>query len=175
MFNSETQILYPPLHRPARAAEGALKSYTRVVSRLDRRMAVLRARIQNLVNDLHKRAARSLLEKFDTVLVPKFEAQKMVQHINEETERRRVIKSKTARSMMTWAHYRFRDFLKHLALRLGKEVVVVSEDYTTKGCSRCGRITEMGGSKTFVCAHCGLRAPRDAKSVRDIFAKHITA
>jgi hypothetical protein len=154
---------------------GGLKPYTRVLSRLERRIAVLRDRIKNLVDDLHKRAARSLLEHFDTVLVPVFETQKMVEHVNEESGRRRVITSKTARSMMTWAHYRFRAFLKHKALLLGKEVVVVTEEYTTKGCSRCGLVTEIGGNKIFTCQHCGLRAPRDAKSARDIFAKHVVA
>jgi IS605 OrfB family transposase len=154
---------------------GGLKSYTRVLSRLERRIAVLRDRIKNLVDDLHKRVARSLLEKFDTVLVPVFETQKMVEHINEETGRRRIVNSKVARSLMTWAHYRFRSFLKHKALLLGKEVIIVTEEYTTKGCSRCGLITDIGGSKTFTCQHCGLVAPRDAKSARDIFAKHIVS
>ena len=154
---------------------GGLKSYTRVLSRLERRIAVLRDRIKNLVDDLHKRVARSLLEKFDTVLVPVFETQKMVEHINEETGRRRIINSKVARSLMTWAHYRFREFLKHKALLLGKEVIIVTEEYTTKGCSRCGLITDIGGSKTFTCQHCGFVAPRDAKSARDILAKHIVS
>jgi hypothetical protein len=154
---------------------GGLKSYTRVLSRLERRIAVLRDRIKNLVDDLHKRAARSLLETFDTILIPVFETHKMVEHVNAETGRRRVITTKTARSMMTWAHYRFRAFLKHKALLLGKEVVVCTEDYTTKGCSRCGLITDIGGNKTFTCQHCGFSAPRDPKSARDILAKHITA
>ena len=69
--------------------------------------------------------------------------------------------------------------LKHKALLtvvlLGKEVIIVTEEYTTKGCSRCGLITDIGGSKTFTCQHCGFVAPRDAKSARDIFAKHIVS
>jgi putative transposase len=72
-------------------------------------------------------------------------------------------------------HYRFREFLKHKALFLGKEVIIVTEEYTTKGCSRCGLVTDIGGSKTFTCQHCGFVAPRDAKSARDIFAKHIVS
>jgi transposase len=57
----------------------------------------------------------------------------------------------------------------------GKEIVVVDESYTTKGCSRCGEITEIGGAKTFVCKNhtCGFCAPRDPKSARDILAKHV--
>ena len=154
---------------------GGMKSYQHTLARLEYRIAVLRDRIKHLVDQLHKRAARSLLEKFDTILLPVFETQKMVEHKNAESGRRRVITSKTARSMMSWAHYRFRAFLKHKALMMGKEVVVVDESYTTKGCSRCGLITDIGGSKTFNCQHCGLCAPRDAKSARDIFAKHIVA
>lgn len=154
---------------------GGLKSYKRTIARLEHRIAGLRARVKNLVDDMHKRVARSLLEQFDTVLIPVFETHKMVEHLNEETGRRRVITSGTARALMTWAHYRFRSFLKHKALMLGKEVVVVDESYTTKGCSCCGLITDIGGNKTFTCQYCGFSAPRDAKSARDIFAKHIVA
>jgi IS605 OrfB family transposase len=157
--------------------DGRLKSYTRVLSRLELRIHKLRDRIKNLVNDLHKRVARSLLEDFDTILLPVFETSNMTEHINEETGRRRVLNSKTVRNLLTWSHWKFREYLKHKALVLGKEVVVVDESYTTKGCSRCGLCTDIGGSKTFKCANpnCGFSAPRDAKSARDIFCKHIVS
>ena len=156
-------------------SKSKLKTYERILLRLEYRIAVVRDRIKHMVNELHRRAARSLLDKFDTVLLPVFETHEMVRHVDETTGRRRFITSAAARSMMTWSHYRFRAFLKHKALMRGKEVVVVDEAYTTKGCSRCGRVTEIGGSKTFRCQHCGLCAPRDAKSARDIFVKHIVA
>jgi len=157
--------------------DGPLKSYTRYISRLELRIHKLRDRIQNLVNDLHKRVARSLLAEFDTVILPVFETSNMVEHVNEETGRRRVLNSKTVRNLLTWSHWKFREYLKHKALVLGKEVVVVDESYTTKGCSRCGLCTDIGGSKTFKCANpnCGFTAPRDAKSARDIFCKHIVS
>ena len=157
--------------------DGRLKSYTRYISRLELRILKLRDRIKNLVNDLHKRVARSLLAEFDTVLLPVFETSKMVEHVNEETGKRRVLNSKTVRNLLTWSHWKFREYLKHKALVLGKEVVVVDESYTTKGCSRCGLCTDIGGSKTFKCANpnCGFTAPRDAKSARDIFCKHIVS
>jgi putative transposase len=151
---------------------GALYSYTRAKRKLERRMAKLRDRVKQLVDECHKHVAHELLTRFDTVLIPVFESSKMAAHEQEHGGRRR-LSSATTRALLGWAHWRFRERLKHAALRRGKEVVVIDESYTTKGCSRCGLITEIGGSKTFRCAHCGLQAPRDAKSARDILAKHV--
>ena len=44
----------------------------------------------------------------------------------------RKIKSKTVRNMLTFAHYRFKLFLKHIAFEYGKTVIDVSEAYTSK-------------------------------------------
>ena len=137
-------------------------------------MKKLRKRISDLVNELHNRVALDLCTKFDTILIPSFDTSKMAKHDQENGGRRKLL-PKTVRALLGWAHYRFRAKLKHKALMLGKEVIVVSEEYTTKGCSRCGEITEIGGAKTFVCKNpaCGFRAPRDPNSARDILAKHV--
>ena len=153
---------------------GALASYRHVVRRLNDRMEKLRKRLSNLVDELHKRVALDLCTKFDTVLIPTFDTSKMAKRDQEGGGRRKLL-PKTVRALLGWAHYRFRAKLKHKALMLGKEVIVVGESYTTKGCSRCGEITEIGGSKTFKCKNvtCGFCAPRDPKSARDILTKHI--
>ncbi|KAK9373832.1 uncharacterized protein V1513DRAFT_447699, partial [Lipomyces chichibuensis] len=63
--------------------------------------AAIRRRIRNLVDDLHKRAAKYLCSSYNLVLLPTFPTQQMV-----GTGHRR-IGSKTARAMATWSHYRF--------------------------------------------------------------------
>jgi hypothetical protein len=156
------------------AEHGALVSYRHVVRRLNDRMEKLRKRLADLVDELHKRVALDLCTKFDTVMIPTFDTSEMAKWDQENGGRRKLL-PKTVRALLGWAHYRFRAKLKHKALVLGKEVIVVDESYTTKGCSRCGEITEIGGSKTFTCKNpaCGFCAPRDPKSARDILAKHI--
>lgn len=156
------------------AEHGALVSYRRVVRRFNDRMEKLRKRLADLVDELHKRVALDLCTKFDTVLIPTFDTSDMAKWDQDNGGRRKLL-PKTVRALLGWAHYRFRAKLKHKALMLGKEVIVVDESYTTKGCSRCGEITEIGGSKTFTCKNptCGFCAPRDPKSARDILTKHI--
>lgn len=151
---------------------GALKSYQHVKRRLDDRMEKLRRRMECLVDEMHKRVSKDLCTRFGSVLTPIFETSKMAAHDQENGGRRKLL-PKTVRALLGWSHYKFREKLKHKALMMGKEVIVVDESYTTIGCSRCGAITRIGGAKTFCCTTCGMRAPRDPKSARDILAKHV--
>ena len=65
----------------------------------------LRARIRNLIDELHHQAARWLVDNFDVILLPTFETQDM-------TKRgARKLRSKSVRSLLNYAHYRFRQFL----------------------------------------------------------------
>jgi putative transposase len=133
----------------------------------------LRQRIRNLVDEAHKKVALDLTRRFDTVLIPDFKTKQMAQRRGREDGLPRTIRSKTARSMLTWAHYRFRTFLTHKALERGKEVVVVTEEYTSKTCGACGHMNAKFSSKVFKCAACGIEMDRDANGARNIFLKHI--
>jgi putative transposase len=84
----------------------------------------------------------------------------------------RKIKSKTARAMLTWAHYRFKMTLKHQAEITGTTVLNVTEEFTSKTCTRCGHVqTRLGGSKVFHCPSCGLTLSRDWNGAFGIFLK----
>ncbi|KAJ8101458.1 hypothetical protein POJ06DRAFT_251587, partial [Lipomyces tetrasporus] len=67
----------------------------------------LRRRIQNLVSDMHCRIAKYLCTTFNLVILPSFPVQQMV--MRKGGQRR--IRSKTARAMATWSHYRFQQRL----------------------------------------------------------------
>ncbi len=57
------------------------------------------------------------------------------------------IRSKTVRNMLTFAHYRFKELLKHKAQETGKTVVDVCEAYTSKTVSWTGELVNIGGSR----------------------------
>lgn len=120
----------------------------------------VRARIKNLVDEIHHKAARWLCTMFDVILIPTFETSQMVSKLH----------SKTARAMLTWAHYRFKQFLTQKAVELKAQVVEVSEAYTSKTCSRCGSVQEIGSRKVLSC-RCGLRIDRDYNGARGIFLR----
>ena len=135
----------------------------------------IRQRIRNLVDETHKKVALTLTRRFDTILIPDFKTKQMTQRKGREDNKPRTIRSKTARAMLTWAHYRFRTRLEHKAMELGAEVATVTEEYTSKTCGCCGHMNAKFSSKTFKCAKCGAEADRDAHAARNIFLKHITS
>ncbi len=90
------------LSRAAKAASRKRRSMRRAAGRM-------RVRIENLISELHRKAARFLVDRFDVVLLPAFKTSEMV-----ERGRRR-IRSKTVRNLLGLARYRFGQFLLHKA------------------------------------------------------------
>ncbi|CAG8637169.1 35692_t:CDS:2, partial [Racocetra persica] len=89
---------------------------------------------------------------------------------------KRKIRSKTARMMLTWSHYRFRMFLHHKAREfVSCKVTECTEEYSSKTCGNCRSINKkLGGSKIFRCDSCSLEIDRDMNGARNILLKRIT-
>ena len=98
----------------------AQKSPSRRRRNMRRAAGRMRIRIENLVRELHRQAARFLVSSFDVILLPGFETSEMV-----ERGRRR-IRSKTVRNLLSLAHYRFGMFLRHKAHETGVAILAVS-------------------------------------------------
>ena len=103
------------------------------------------------LSELHRQAARFLVDNFDVILLPSFETSEMV-----ERGRRR-IRSKTVRNLLTLAHYRFKLFVRHKAAETGAILLDVSEAYTTKTVSWTGEMLENLGGASVVVAQDGER------------------
>jgi len=128
--------------------------------------ARMRTKIQNLVNEAHKQVACYLTQNYRVIFLPTFETSQMV------AKAKRKINSKTARSMLTWAHYRFKTFLKQAAQTRDCIVVDVTEEYTSKTCTACGHIhLKLGGAKKFRCPECEHELDRDFNGAFGILLK----
>lgn len=123
-----------------------------------------RWKIFDLIDDLHKKTAHFLVTRFSEIVIPSFETSQMVTKL----------RSKTARSMLTFAHYRFKQFLLAKAEEYSCKVRIVSEAYTSKTCSYCGRIQNIGSKKRFKC-FCGVNADRDLQGARGIYLRALGA
>ncbi|KAL9936130.1 hypothetical protein V8E36_004972 [Tilletia maclaganii] len=143
----------------SKAADGNAKQRRRRKRAVNR----LRERIKNLVTDTHRRIANFLRRHYDTVLLPTFSAHQM-----SRRGRRRITK-KTVRSMLTWAHGRFRAWLG------GKvEVVAVREDWTSKTFSSCGWVRmNLGGARVHRCQACDTSSDRDVNAAKNIFLHYL--
>ena len=69
----------------------------------------MRIRIRNLVEECQKQTACYLTSNYRVIFMQTLESSEMVAKV------RRKIRSKTARAMLTWAHYRFKQTIKHQA------------------------------------------------------------
>ena len=136
----------------------------------------LRRKLRNLVDDAHKKIALDLALHYDTILIPSFPVRQMVMRERDDGTRR-CLRSQTARSLLNWAHYRFRMFLQHKALEHGKEVIVCTEKYTSKGCGKCGCVNGVQG-REYKCKHvkgCGHVGHRDGCAARNILLQYVVS
>jgi putative transposase len=97
--------------------------------------------VQNLIDELHHKAALFFVKNFDCILLPTFATSQMVSKAG------RKISNKTVRNLLTFAHYRFKQFLKNKAFEYGKTVLDVCEAYTSKTHPETGEIKQIGGAK----------------------------
>ena len=130
----------------------------------------IREKIKNLVKDLHNKVSSFLVNNYKVIFLPTFETSQMV------VKQPRKIRSKTARNMLTWSHFRFAQHLTQMATRNNCIVVRCNESYTSKTCPECGTIHEkLGSSKVFKCPHCNYRALRDPNGARNIMIRALQA
>lgn len=129
--------------------------------------ARIRERIRNLVRDCNAKLIRYLCDRYEVILLPSFEVSKMAR----KSHRR--IGSKTARSMLTWKHYEFKQKLISKAMQYENcQVLIVNEAYTSKTCGNCGNIAEnLGGAETYKCKNCNLVIDRDMNGARNIMLR----
>lgn len=126
----------------------------------------LRQKIRNLIDELHHKVAKFLVENFDIILLPTFEVSEMV------LKNSRKIRSKSVRQMLNWAHYRFKMFLKHKAFEYNKTVIDCCEAYTSKTVSWTGEIIHnLGGRKVIQSKIDNQKMNRDINGARGIFLR----
>ena len=123
----------------------------------------LRWKIKDLIDELHHKAALFLVQNFDIIIIPKFETSQM------SLKTIRKIRAKSVRSMLTFAYFRFQEFLKAKAWEYGKHVVHQDEAYTSKTCSWNGVVKNIGGAK-FI-RNEEIVVDRDYNGARGIFLR----
>ncbi len=146
------------LSRAAKAKRPKRRNMRRAAKRL-------RRRIHNLVNELHHKGAKWLVDNYDIILLPTFETSGMCKRS------KRKLRKKSVRQMLTLSHYRFKQFLKHKAKETGAIVIDVNEAYTSKTVSWTGEIIKnLGGAKA-IKDWLGNKMDRDINGARGIFLR----
>lgn len=123
----------------------------------------LRWKIKDLIDELHFKSVRFLVDNFDLILLPTFATKQMSARLN------RKIKAKSVRSLLGFAFFRFGMRLENAAKLVGKTVLRVNEAYTSKTASWTGEIVKIGSAKQITSQ--GITLDRDVNGARGIFLR----
>lgn len=117
--------------------------------------------MKNLILEIHTKACRFLCLNYETILISN------LGKVDRKTKINR-------RNGLTWNHGKMIERLKYYGTKLGCEVLIISEEYTSKTCSNCGTLENKLGNKDILkCKSCGLCIDRDTNGARNILIKHL--
>jgi putative transposase len=138
-------------------------------------------KIKNIVKDLHHKTAKYLCEKYDNIIIPKFETSKMIKNKNTNTninkdEMKRISKmnklnKKVKFVLSNLSHFKFRQYLSYKCVEYDCQLLEVTEEYTSKCCSRCGFLSDNYEKREKICPYCNLKIDRDINGSRNILLK----
>jgi putative transposase len=144
-------------------AHGARKA------RLRRVANSIRRKVRNLVDDMHYQSLGWLFRKYNTLIIPECD---FTSAIRKSMNRK--IQKKSVRSLLGWAFVRFKQRAISVAQRLGKQVLIVNEAYTSKTANWTGEIVHnLGGRRTIRSG--GLCLDRDINGALGIYLKALMA
>lgn len=160
-------------------------------NKIKKRIIKLYFRINNRVKDLHNKSALFLCKNFKRILIPVFQTQKMVRNekydlkgelnainniegydkmknrLRSVTKKRR-LNGRVKFVLNMLSHYKFRQHLINKANEYGCQIKVVTEEYTSKTCTKCLKISEKYNKRQKECDHCGYKIDRDVNGARNI-------
>ena len=181
--------IYTGKKRDRKKKEYRITTDKKKLKGLRKAAAKVERKIKNMISDIHRKTAKFLVKRYDTILIPKFRSQQMAkkrQNRGQDTQSSnsssqtsqnnsqwRTISKGTTRRMLQWSHYKFRELLKSKAKTARKKVFVVEEPLTTKTCGNCFHIKwEMRGERIYVCKRCGSRFHRDVNAGRNVILEN---
>lgn len=122
-------------------------------------------KITNYITEFHYSVINYLTKNFKTILLPTFDSQ-------EFFGKKRKIGKKTARDLNILSHYKFKNRLIHRCNLTTTKLYIVDESYTSKTCTRCGIINDVGSNEVYKCKECNISIDRDINGARNIYLKN---
>lgn len=131
-----------------------------------RRIRKLNKKSRDIVNDLHNHVCSIQTNNYKRIILPKFETSNM---------KRGSISKKTKRDMDLFGFYKFKEKMRLMCNNKGVKLYInCDERHTTKVCTNCLKINDVGSKKIINCIHCNIMIGRDINGARNIILKHLT-
>lgn len=145
------------------------KQKRRTKRNMNKRCDLLRTKIKNIVRELHWKTCSFLVKNFNNIIIPEFQTKEM------SSKKNRNIGKTTTRNMLCLSHFSFLQKLKFKCIEYQRNLIITSEEYTSKTCGKCGTLNQnLGSSKTFKCGICEVTIDRDINGARNILLKYLT-
>jgi putative transposase len=123
----------------------------------------IRDKIENVIDDLHYQTINYITKKYNNIILPTFESQKLLKKMDARISRR---------MMLAYKQYQFKTRLQQKCEQRRNRLILCTEEYTSKTCGRCGVIkTNLRREETYECKECGLKIDRDINGARNIMIK----
>lgn len=120
--------------------------------------------IRNKVDEMHWKTISYLIRNYDIILLPEYNTSQMI--------RGRKLNRKTKRMMNVFSNYKFKQRLLWKCSLYNKRIIIVDESYTSKTCTSCGYLNNVGGSEVYKCKNCNIVIDRDCNGARNILIKN---
>jgi len=142
--------------------KGTNSKIKRKLMKIEKRCFKLKTKASNIIKDFQWKISSFLCKTYKTILLPVFKSQELKNNLN----------SKNNRLLDILSHFKFQEKMKYQAIKYGCDLKIVTEEYTTKTCGRCGCINNfIGCSKIFWCNKCNITLERDYQAARNILIK----
>lgn len=121
-------------------------------------------RKKNLIDEIHWKTITDIISFNDVIFYGNINSHDIVKNSNNTYLKRDINDLK---------FYLFKQRLIFKSLIKNKYVILVNEAFTSKTCSCCGTIYEIGKSKTYICSKCNNTIDRDINAAKNILLKGI--
>lgn len=128
-------------------------------------MIRINERIFNLVEELHKKLVKWLVENYNYIFLPRLNF-----HLCKK------LNKKSKEKMSAYSHCRFMDRLRNKTREYTTtKLIEVKEDFTSKTCSNCGNLHKSLKNKDlYKCEECKIEMGRDINAAKNIMLKYLT-
>lgn len=135
--------------------------------RAKKKLRRIQIRVENIRRDFHHKVANWLTKNYTAVIIGKLP--KGI--ISRDRSLPKVVK----RAYNNLGHYKFRCCLKEKCQQRGVVYQEINEAYTSKTCTCCGRLNDVGSSETYTCTcRPGQAWDRDVQGARNILLKSLS-
>lgn len=121
--------------------------------------------LKNYISNMHWQVVSYITKNYNHILLGNYSTKRMVESNKTDKMNKRIGSS--------LKFYQFREKLIYKCILNNCKFSLINEYNTTKSCSNCSTLNDIGSSKEYICKKCNKEYPRDINSSKNILLKGI--